>query len=71
MNSFWEAFQINLKRNDNQSAGRFFVATNVFAWISPKQCIVGPPEGKHFKNVSIYHTLLLKLSYFSRKNYAK
>ena len=38
-----ETFQINLKRNDNQS-GLIFMNT---------QCIVGSPEGKHlFQDVS-------------------
>ena len=29
------------------------------------QCIVGSPDGKHFKNVSIYHIPLLKPLYFT------
>ena len=41
-----KTFQINLKRNDNQSESIFFpIFMNT-------QCIVGSPEGKHFKNVS-------------------
>ena len=54
MDNFWETLQITLESNDNRSAGRFFVTTNVFAWIFPAQFIVGSPEGKHFKNGSPY-----------------
>ena len=35
------------------------------------QCIVGSPERKHFKNVSIYHIPLLKLLYFTSENDAE
>ena len=41
-----KTFQINLKSNDKESESIFFpIFMNT-------QCIVGSPEGKHFKNVS-------------------
>ena len=51
-----KTFQINLKRNDNQS-GAIFMNT---------QCIVGSPEGKIYSRMfRIYHISLLKLLYFT------
>ena len=51
-----KTFQINLKRNDNQS-GSIFMNT---------QCIVGSPEGKMYSRIfRIYHISLLKLLYFT------
>ena len=50
-----KTFQINLKRNDNQS-GAIFMNT---------QCVVGSPEGKIYSRMfRIYH-ILLKLLYFT------
>ena len=40
-----KTFQVNLKRSDNQAVYFFPIFMNT-------QCIVGSPEGKHFKNVS-------------------
>ena len=55
------------------SQDRFFVATNVFAYIPPPpQCIVGSPDRANISGMfQIYLITLLKLLYFSCKNYAE
>ena len=55
--SFWiRNFQINLKRNDNQS-GSIFINM---------QCIVGSSEGKIYSRMfRIHHIPLLKLLYYT------
>ena len=47
------------------SLGRFF------AIFMNTQCIVGLPEGKHFKMFRMFHIPLLKLLYFTCKNDAE
>ena len=54
------------------SQDRFFVATNVFAYIPPPQCIVGSPDKANISGMfQIYLIPPLKLLYFSCKNYAE
>ena len=56
---YGKTFQINLGRNDNQSAS-IFCGDKCVCMNSPSppsffiktQCSVGSPDGKHFKNVS-------------------
>ena len=58
-----KTFQINLERTDNQSGsilgGDKCVCMNFSSppsFFMNTQCIVGSPEGKHFKNVSKFIT---------------
>ena len=58
-----KTFQTNLKRMII-SQGNFF-----FSILMSTQCIVGSPEGKHFKNVSnLSHSTTAQLLYFTCKN---